>query len=62
MTAGLARMHQRQQRHLDAIVINDRIRALATAGRALTEICTTTRRGTAYVRRIAGYRLTGASQ
>ncbi len=60
MIKAVARMQRRQQRHLDAIVINDRIRALATAGRDLTDICTTTRRGTAYVRRIAGYRLTGA--
>ena len=60
IATALARMQRRQQRHLDAIVIYDRIRALATAGRQLDDICTTTRRGAAYVRRIAGYRLKGA--
>jgi len=54
---AIARMEHRQHRHLDAIVINDRICALARAGRSLDEICNRTNRGTAYVRRIAGWRL-----
>lgn len=35
MSAALARSARRQQRHLDMIVRNDRIRALACAGRDL---------------------------
>lgn len=57
ITAVLARTARRQQRHLDAIAVNDRIRTLARAGRELRDICALTHRGTAYVRRIAGWRL-----
>lgn len=57
MTAALRRTARRQQRHLDAIVINDRIRALALGGADIAHIRNTVRRGDAYVRRIAGWRL-----
>lgn len=57
MTAALARTARRQQRHLDAIVINDRIRSLALGGADVAHIRNTVRRGDAYVRRIAGWRL-----
>lgn len=57
MNAGLARAERRQQRHLDAIVINERIRALAIGGADVAHIRNTVRRGDAYVRRIAGWRL-----
>jgi hypothetical protein len=57
MIVVLARTARRQQRHLDAIVINDRIRALAIGGADAEQIRNTVRRGDAYVRRIAGWRL-----
>jgi hypothetical protein len=57
VTAAIARTERRQQRHLDAIVINDRIRALALAGADLAHIRDTVCRGDAYVRRIAAWRL-----
>lgn len=57
MKTALARTARRHQRHLDAIVINDRIRALALGGADVAHIRNTVRRGDAYVRRIAGWRL-----
>lgn len=60
MKSPIARMHRRQKRHLEAIATNDRIRTLAGHGRDINQICKDTSRGTAYVRRIAGWRLTGA--
>lgn len=57
MPAALARTACRQQRHLDTIVRNDRIRTLALAGTAASEIQTVVDRGPNYVRRIAGWRL-----
>lgn len=57
MIAPLARMRRRQQRQLDTIVRNDRIRSLALGGADSGEIQTVVARGENYVRRIAGWRL-----
>lgn len=57
MSAALARTARRQQRHLDTIVRNDRIRTLALAGIDARKIQTAVDRGPNYVRRIAGWRL-----
>lgn len=57
MPTALTRTVRRQQRHLDTIVRNDRIRTLALAGVAAGEIESVVGRGPNYVRRIAGWRL-----
>lgn len=57
MNAALTRMHRRQQRQLDTLERNDRIRSLALAGADAGNIKSAVNRGENYVRRIAGWRL-----
>ena len=57
MNAALARTARRQQRQLETIARNDRIRALALAGVSPDLIRADVGRGPNYVRRIAGWRL-----
>lgn len=57
MNAALARTARRQQRQLETIARNDRIRALALAGVSPDLIRADVGRGPNYVRRIAGWRI-----